>query len=700
MEITFDRPVVSKTATDVTLVKIDGIALSSTDLVPSSTNDVVAGKYTYTVDIDSNALTTAKTVGKHEVIIYDVKDTAKAYAKTASVLSGSYEVTNAVTAPEVTGIEAVNANRIFVYTNVSVSLNNDTKVVVTKGNYEFKQEADKYENTIAAQSNEVDAYPGVLNNKPGVWVTISDANTSVENPLYKGTETSATVNVTLENFTADGLIGKKATQTVTLNKNNTKPSINASKNTIENGTLKVVFNNNLGQLAAPTSDLTTLAADAIVVRNKDGVIVSTSGATVSNSSTTGEATVTINGLAKVTEAPYTVEFKKETFRNLEVNNKVSAYLVNSLKNDVLTTTVGSNTANFQYSSFAFKTAAETNEAAVVTGVTAVTGAYYVDQTKSTITFNYGKEMSDNAREVANYTLDGKALPTGSKVDFIEGKNVVRITLPEGSLTNSTKYKLAISTDVMTKDGSKIVSSLQTKAPVEKVIELKDTVKPELASAIYYSGVETVQPGTTTNRLEVTFNEKLHGSINLTEAANDFKVVVNGSEVKVSEVKLVTSGENSDRKLVLVLNQQVNLAQAATVTIVDEDAQVGADKTMAVKDAEGNKAKAGSTTTASNYKYNGSYAGDLEQEAAQQAVNAEAAKIGNQTLTGTVNAVKLPTVPAGYTIAVKSTSAANVYNSTGEILTNGDSNVVYTVTHTASGKKADTAPVVVTVTVTP
>ncbi|WIL39067.1 hypothetical protein QN089_02070 [Kurthia sp. YJT4] len=107
---------------------------------------------------------------------------------------------------------------------------------------------------------------------------------------------------------------------------------------------------------------------------------------------------------------------------------------------------------------------------------------------------------------------------------------------------------------------------------------------------------------------------VHHRITLNKAKDDFKVVVNGSEVKVSTVKRVNSGENSDHKLVLVFNQQVNLDQAATVTIVDEDAQ--ADKTMAVKDAEGNKAKAGSTTTASNYKYNGSYVSEVELVAAK------------------------------------------------------------------------------------
>jgi len=69
-------------------------------------------------------------------------------------------------------------------------------------------------------------------------------------------------------------------------------------------------------------------------------------------------------------------------------------------------------------------------------------------------------------------------------------------------------------------------------------------------------------------------------------------------------------------------------------------------------------------------------------------------------TGAVDDVKMPDVPAGYTIKVKSSSAAAVYSAEGKIVTDGDSNVVYTVTHTASGKTANTGTVVVTVTVAP
>jgi len=408
------------------------------------------------------------------------------------------------------------------------------------------------------------------------------------------------------------------------------------------------------------------------------------------------------------------------------------YLVNTLKNDELTTTVGSNTANFQYSAFAFD-ASDAGSDTAVTATSAAAGTYHVDATKSTITFKYAKEMDESARQVANYTLDGKALPTGSKVDFVGDKTVVRITLPEGALSQSTQYKLGIKTDVTTKEGSKIVASLQTKAPVEKVITLADTVKPELASAIYYSGVETVEPGTKTDRLEVTFNEKLNGSISLTAAKDDFLVTVNGSEVKVASVQAVTSGDNKDRKLLLILNQEVNLSQAATVSIVDEDAQ--SDKTMAVKDLAGNKAKAGSSAVASNYKYNGAYAGSIADQAAATPVQnqiaaltnsstqtqVEAARTAYTALTTAqksfvtneadlqtqeqriVNAVVLtpaatyavgttaagvqvsPAAQTGFTFELTNSSNPTIIDAYGKTVAAGTSTLTYTVTNTSSGK---------------
>lgn len=68
-----------------------------------------------------------------------------------------------------------------------------------------------------------------------------------------------------------------------------------------------------------------------------------------------------------------------------------------------------------------------------------------------------------------------------------------------------------------------------------------------------------------------------------------------------------------------------------------------------------------------------------------------------TATASTGTVTLPTVGAGYSIKVKTTSDAAKYDIDGKVQATGSSNVVFTVTHTASGKTKDTTPVVVNVT---
>lgn len=68
-----------------------------------------------------------------------------------------------------------------------------------------------------------------------------------------------------------------------------------------------------------------------------------------------------------------------------------------------------------------------------------------------------------------------------------------------------------------------------------------------------------------------------------------------------------------------------------------------------------------------------------------------------TATAATGTVTLPSVGAGYSIKVKTTSDAAKYDIDGKVQATGSSNVVFTVTHTASGKTKDTTPVVVNVT---
>ncbi|MFJ8527559.1 S-layer homology domain-containing protein [Bacillus sp. NPDC094106] len=617
LELTFDRPVNSyKADKDVTLVKVDGVALAATDLKPvDAKKDNAeylgkAGSYKYTVALNADEEKSAKTKGSHEVVIFDVAETAKDYAKVASVVSGTYTITDAVATPEVTGVEAVNANRFFLYTNTTVELNQNSKVTVNKGNHEFAMDTRKYDGTVSTPDTLVDAVVGTYKSKPGIWVTVTDDEEgNDENPLYRNGETSANLNVTVENFTADGLIGKKSTQSVTLGKSNTKPVVESTM--ADNGQLLVTFTNNLVDLDG--NPLTALNAGDFVVRDNEGIVIEGLTATVNGK------TVTISGPKfDAKAAPYTVDFKAGKFKNKEERANVATYLANTIKNDAISVKVGKkDAANFEYTEFTFDK-------------TATTGNTVID--KNTITFKYNTKMDDSARDVANYTLDGKALPAGTTADFVGDRQTVRVTFPEGTFKNSTKYKFGITTNVKTQSGSKIVGSLQTKAPAELVFDVKDNVKPELASAIYYVGTEDVQNNTTTKKLELTFNENVKFSADgATAAKNDFAIQVNGSDVKVDKVETVSTGTNAERKLVLTLAQNVNVSQAATITVVPEEDQKGTDKVIAVLDLADNKAKEGSSTQATAYKYDASYAKEKQEADAAEAAKAlEDAKLAAQT----------------------------------------------------------------------
>ncbi|WP_346206662.1 hypothetical protein NSS89_17565 [Caldifermentibacillus hisashii] len=356
-------------------------------------------------------------------------------------------------------------------------------------------------------------------------------------------------------------------------------------------------------------------------------------------------------------------------------NSVIGYLVNTLKNDKLVATVAAKDNNFKYSEFNFK-------ADPVDSVTDVdeAGEYFVSDNQ--ITFRYAVDMSDSARNVANYTLDGKALPAGSTVDFVGDKKTVRITLPSGTLKSTTQYKLGIKTDVTTAAGSHIVGSLQTKAPAEVVITLQDNVAPELKSALFLISDETVKPGTETDYIEVTFNEKLATIADDATSLNDFKVVVNGSTVGVAAV---TDGTPGDDKLVIKLKQKVNVNQAATISIIPEEQQTGTleQKEIVIKDVAGNKANTSKTINVSGSKYDSTVALQPEIDAAYKELEKITSEAIESGLAESDNVIEIAQslVDKGYTVTIESSENSAIKTdgtvTRGDAPTKGD--VVFVVT---------------------
>ena len=53
-------------------------------------------------------------------------------------------------------------------------------------------------------------------------------------------------------------------------------------------------------------------------------------------------------------------------------------------------------------------------------------------------------MTDSVLSTSNYTIGGTALPSNTDIKFINNKNNVRITLPEGFVTANGTYTLTAS----------------------------------------------------------------------------------------------------------------------------------------------------------------------------------------------------------------------------------------------------------------
>lgn len=540
LRLTFSEPVYTAT----TLIKVDGIALSSKNLV--AVNDDVPGNYSYDVALTASELTLVKKAGNHEVTLFDLKDTTGPVANNSSVASVTYTVTNSVDqqAPSVVAVKALNANRFFIELSETASATN-ASFTVKKGNHTFAVGGDQAALTANNEKNKVYYEAGTLNNKPGYYVIVTEAASNELNPLYKSGETSATLDITVENLKdSSNLIGAKYQGSVTLSKDTSKPRVVESDNTIAGNNLVVKFDGKL-QAAPALSD--------VVVRNKDGVIIPASSVTL-NSDKLEIA------LASVKDEPYTVSIGANKVAYAVEKADVSTYNLNANNNEAISTTVKSGASNFfKYVEFT------TNGTAPVVS-------------NNKVTISYGVEMDASALSLSNYQLDGKALPAGTTADFVGDKKTVVLTFPASSFVATTDYKLTVSTDVTTKDGVRVVGNMQTKAPYEKVLTFVDNVKPVLQEAKYYVTSDTA---TTSKQLVVKFSEVV--SVNPADL-NDFKVTINGSTQTVSAIS--TGASSTDEYVVITLANDVNVIQAATLEVV---AQGSSNATLSVADAAGNTA---------------------------------------------------------------------------------------------------------------
>lgn len=157
----------------------------------------------------------------------------------------------------------------------------------------------------------------------------------------------------------------------------------------------------------------------------------------------------------------------------------------------------------------------------------------------------GGAVAGSATDLANYTLDGKAL-TGATITISADNKVATIKLAEGTITADNKTAVMKVSNVQNLAGNKTVKAY------EQTIAVQDTKAPELTSAVIVDN-ETI---------ELTYNEAVQFGGTF---ASDFSLIVDGqvSTVALSNAAVVAGKENTLR---VTLSAPINFSLVDTVAV--------------------------------------------------------------------------------------------------------------------------------------
>lgn len=559
-------------------------------------------------------------VGTHNVVVYNAADPV---GNVEPIQTATYTVAADTTAPSVVSVKPYDGTTFAVKFSETISGLANTNFVVKKGNYTFA-------------ASDVSLLGLDPDDPTATTYLVRVASSDQNNPLYATGETSVTLNISVKNYKdAANLYGSQYDGVVTLTKDTTPPTIVSNLLNVGNGsTLTIKFNETIS--AVDETKITVV---------KDGVYMTVSSATV-NSSDNKKVDVVLS--SALTDGTYTVYFAPGAVKDSALN-----------ENNALTTTV------------AYEN---------VTGTPFQPSSITVSNNE--ITINYGKAMTNSAIDIANYTLDGAALPAGSTIGFTStAKTTVKITIPAGSIAVSGNKLLAISSNVKAEDGTVVMTSAYAKY-TSVVTGFTDNIKPLLSSAKF---LVTDINATTTRRILLTFNENLATFTDNAATIADFEVKVGSAVVAISNVLDETSGDN---KVVLYLATPINIAQGATVKVVPVGATNAA---VNITDVAGNTLTTGTEVSITDKVIDTQQISDANVVALDKAALA-ITFAGIETANTVKNNLTLPTTGSnGSTITWSSSNTSVVTNAgvvTRPIYSAGDATVTLTATIT-KGTASDT-----------
>ncbi|WP_227855837.1 cell wall-binding repeat-containing protein, partial [Clostridioides sp. ES-S-0048-02] len=330
-----------------------------------------------------------------------------------------------------------------------------------------------------------------------------------------------------------------------------------------------------------------------------------------------------------------------------------------------------------------------------------------------------------AKNQSPVVLVGKNLSASQK-SLVNSKSFDKITKVGGN-GNETAFNEMKSLQEVSTVEAKTISELKSavdKATANDVINFKPTSEVKEAFTIQTDKAVTVNLNGTYTKA-VTINMP-NGDVNNYAKVDDVVIddVKDGTFInygKITNLKVNDKNgakiENNSKGEIGSLTvasgaSQVKVTNGGKITTVTNNSKgttidnkgtistVKGDNSPSISGNNPGSNSSGGSSSSGGGSHGGSSSGGSSSNQNQTAVNKEAAKITSVTAPAK-DATKLtmPSVSSGYTIAIKSSSSENVIKKDGTIVPQNTATtvkLVFTVTHTSSGKTADTKEIEVVV----
>ncbi|MFC5469658.1 S-layer homology domain-containing protein [Cohnella suwonensis] len=214
--------------------------------------------------------------------------------------------------------------------------------------------------------------------------------------------------------------------------------------------------------------------------------------------------------------------------------------------------------------------ASAKDASFTAGTSDTTGEsidFTVVASGGTLTFTFDEELTNDALNVNNYTINGTALPAATNLYFSGTKFVVKAELPSGTIFASGFRTVAVK-NIVGKDGNRLTQASKDGYP----LNLLENVKPAVASGTIVSATQ----------LKVAFSEQI-----VVSTVTGVEVWINGSK---SDATFTFSADGSDNKGLIItapantfaLDKTIVVKLVGAAGIVDVNSNGAADGEVTAK----------------------------------------------------------------------------------------------------------------------